>query len=138
MFEQTGKRNKMAIHQEVTIPAAPQAVFDVLMNSEKFAKMTGGRSAEISAAEGGALKMFGGDITGRNVELVPGKRVVQAWRSGAWPEGVYSLVRFELAPEGKGTKLIFDQSGYPASAHEMLDGGWPKMYWEPISTMLAS
>jgi uncharacterized protein YndB with AHSA1/START domain len=127
----------MAIHQEVTIPAAPEAVFEVLMSSKKFEQMTGGRSADISAAEGGAFTMFGGDISGRNVELVPGRRVVQAWRSGAWPEGVYSLVHFELTPEGKGTRLVFDQVGYPAAAHEMLDGGWPQMYWNPMSQMLA-
>jgi uncharacterized protein YndB with AHSA1/START domain len=138
MVEFLGAREEMAIHQEVTIPASPAAVFEVLMNSTKFAEMTGGRSAEISAAEGGPFTMFGGDITGRNVELVPGKRVVQAWRSHAWPEGVYSLVSFELSSEGKGTKLVFNQSGYPDSAHEMLDGGWPKMYWEPMSKLLAN
>lgn len=80
--------------------------------------------------------MFGGDITGRNIELVPGSRVVQAWRSGAWQEGVYSLVSFNLAPEGKGTKLVFDQSGYPETAHDMLSGGWKQMHWDPMSKML--
>jgi uncharacterized protein YndB with AHSA1/START domain len=127
----------MAIHQEVTIPATPEAVFEVLTSANKFAEMTGGRSAEIVPTEGGAFKMFGGDITGRNVELVPGKRVVQAWRSHMWPDGVYSLVSFELSAAGKGTKLVFNQSGYPSAAHEMLDGGWPQMYWEPMSKMLA-
>jgi activator of HSP90 ATPase len=126
----------MAIHQEVTIPAAPSAVFDVLMNSKKFADMTGGRSADISAEEGGEFSMFGGDITGRNIELVPGKRVVQAWRSGAWPAGVYSIIKFELELEGRGTKLTFDQSGYPDDAHDMLAGGWQQMYWDPMSKML--
>lgn len=126
----------MAIHQEVTIPATPSSVFDVLTSSKKFAEMTGGRGADISAAEGGAFSMFGGDITGRNVELVPGKRVVQAWRSGAWPEGVYSLVSFNLEPEGRGTKLTFDQSGYPDGAHDMLAGGWQQMYWDPMSKLL--
>jgi len=126
----------MAIHQEVVISAAPSAVFDVLTSSQKFAKMTGGRGAEISTEAGGSFKMFGGDITGRNVELVPGKRVVQAWRSGAWPEGVYSLVSFSLSPEGKGTRLVFDQCGYPDAAHEMLADGWQQMYWDPMSKML--
>jgi activator of HSP90 ATPase len=128
----------MAIHQEVTIPATPSAVFDTLMSSEKFAEMTGGRSADISKAEGGAFKMFGGDISGRNIELVPGTRVVQAWRSGAWPAGVYSLVSFVLSSDGKDTKLVFDQVGYPADAHDMLDGGWSQMYWEPMRKLLAS
>jgi uncharacterized protein YndB with AHSA1/START domain len=124
------------IHQEVTIEASPAAVYGVLTNSDQFARMTGGRSASIAAEPGGAISMFGGDISGRNVELVPGRRAVQAWRSNAWPEGVYSIVRFELTPAGKGTRLVFDQSGYPDDAHQMLEGGWPKMYWEPLNALL--
>lgn len=126
----------MNIHQEVTIGASPDAVYGVLTTSADFQKMTGGRAAKISGDVGGAFSLFGGDISGRNVELVPGKRVVQAWRSQAWPEGVYSIVKFELAKDGKGTRLTFDQSGYPDPAHEMLDGGWSKMYWEPMDAML--
>lgn len=127
----------MTIHQEVTIHASPAAVYQVLTSSEDFARMTGGRSAEISGEVGGAVTMFGGDIRGRNIELVPGKRVVQAWRSHAWPEGIYSIVRFELAPEGKDTKLVFDQAGYPDGAQKMLEGGWHQMYWQPMNAMLS-
>jgi uncharacterized protein YndB with AHSA1/START domain len=127
----------MNIHQEVTIEASPAAVYGVLTNSAEFTKMTGGRAADIAKDVGGHFTMFGGDIRGRHVELVPGKRVVQAWRSQAWPEGVYSIVKFELAPNGKGTKLIFDQAGHPQEAREMLEGGWHKMYWEPMNAMLA-
>jgi activator of HSP90 ATPase len=127
----------MAIHQEVEIKGTPQAVYDILTNADKFSKMTGGRSARITAEEGGAVSLFGGDIRARNVELVPGKRVVQAWRSHAWPEGVYSIVRFELSGNGRSTKLTFDQTGYPDGAHDMLSGGWAKMYWEPMNTLLS-
>jgi activator of HSP90 ATPase len=63
--------------------------------------------------------------------------VVQAWRSGAWPEGVYSIVKFELEGNGQGTKLTFDQSGYPENAHDMLAGGWSQMYWNPMNALLA-
>jgi len=127
----------MAIHQEVTINASPDAVYGVLTTSEQFAEMTGGRAADISREVGGAVSMFGGDIRAMHVELIPGKRVVQAWRSLRWPEGVYSIVRFELTPQGKATKLVFDQSGYPDEAHAMLEGGWSQMYWQPMNAMLA-
>jgi uncharacterized protein YndB with AHSA1/START domain len=127
----------MSIHQEVTIDASPAAVYGVLTSSADFTRMTGGRAAEISTEVGGAVSMFGGDIRGQNVELVAGKRVVQAWRSQAWPEGVYSIVRFELAPEGKGTRLTFDQAGHPDDARKMLEGGWHQMYWQPMNAMLA-
>jgi len=127
----------MTIHQEITVPASPAAVFEVLTSSDKFAAMTGGRGADISSEEGGAFSMFGGDIKGRNVELVPGERVVQAWRSQAWPEGVYSMVSFALSKNGDGTRVVFDQSGYPEEAHDMLEGGWQMMYWGPMSEMLS-
>jgi uncharacterized protein YndB with AHSA1/START domain len=126
----------VTIHQEVTINASPAAIFGVLTSSSDFARMTGGRAAEISTEIGGVATMFGGDIRALNVELVPGKRVVQAWRSQAWPEGVYSIVKFELTPEGKGTRLVFDQAGHPAEAESMLEGGWQQMYWQPMNVML--
>lgn len=126
----------MTIHQEVTIHASPAAVFGVLTSSSDFARMTGGRAADISTEIGGTATMFGGDIHALNVELVPGKRVVQAWRSQAWPEGVYSLVKFELVPDGKGTKVVFDQAGHPDEAEPMLEGGWHQMYWQPMNAML--
>jgi uncharacterized protein YndB with AHSA1/START domain len=125
------------IHQEVMITASPAAVYGVLTTSDDFARMTGGRAADISKEVGGAVSMFGGDIRARNVELVPGKRVVQAWRSQAWPEGVYSIVKFELMPQGKGTKLVFDQAGHPEDAQKMLESGWDQMYWQPLNAMLA-
>jgi uncharacterized protein YndB with AHSA1/START domain len=133
----SNREKRVSIHQEVTIDASPAAVYGVLTTSDDFAKMTGGRAANIAKEAGGAVSLFGGDIEARNVELTPGKRVVQAWRSKAWPEGVYSIVRFELAPAGKGTKLTFDQAGHPKDAQPMLEGGWSKMYWEPMQALLA-
>ena len=126
----------MSIHQEVTIDANPAAVYGLLTSSADFAKMTGGKAASISTDVGGAVSLFEGGISARNIELVLNKRVVQAWRSQAWPEGVYSIVRFELTPQGKGTKLTFDQAGHPDEAQQMLEDGWHQMYWQPMNAML--
>ena len=35
------------------------------------------------------------------------------------------------------TRLIFDQAGIPDAALEHIDGGWKKMYWEPLTRYLA-
>lgn len=127
----------MAIHQDVVINGTPKAVYEILLSSKKFKTMTGGRDAKISKDVGGEVSLFGGAIQARNVELVPSKRVVQAWRAGDWKEGVYSIVRFELAADGHKTKLSFDQAGHPDEAEAHLDSGWRKMYWEPMNAMLA-
>ena len=95
------------------------------------------KPAEISAEVGGAFALYGGYITGRNVELVPNVRVVQAWRAGRWPPGVYSIVRFELVVQGSGCKIVFDQAGFPKGDAEGLASGWKAHYWEPLAKVLA-
>ena len=49
------------------------------------------RPAEINREAGGAFSLFKGHIIGRNVELIPNQRIVQAWRVVTWPEGAYSI-----------------------------------------------
>ena len=123
----------MAIHQEVTINAAPAAVYDALLSSVTFTSITGGRDARISPEVGGEASLFDGAIQARNLELVPGTRVVQSWRAGNWPEGVHSVVRFELVEDAGKTKLVFDQSGHPDDAESHLADGWHQMYWKPMN-----
>jgi activator of HSP90 ATPase len=94
--------------------------------------------AEIDATSGGSFSLFGGQIEGRNIELVPGVRVVQAWRVAGWEPGEYSLTRFELRPRDSGTTLVFDHSAFPPEAHDDLDAGWHSMYWKPIRVHVAS
>ena len=124
------------IHQDVLIKASPQRIYDALTDAKQFSAFTND-SAEIDRVAGGAFSCFGGRISGRNVELVPGQRIVQAWRAGHWPPGVYSIVRFELQDLGGDTKLVFDHSGFPADNRGHLETGWHKMYWEPLKTYLA-
>lgn len=125
-----------AIHQEIAIKASPKRVFDALTSADQFSALTGGAPASIDATEGGAFSCFGGMIVGRNLELVPEQRLVQAWRAGNWRAGAFSIARFELQADGTGTKLIFDHTGFPADQGDHLDAGWTKMYWEPLQTYL--
>lgn len=124
------------IHQEVTFTASPNKVYHALLDAQQFSQMSGGAPAEIESRAGGAFSCFGGMITGRHVELRDNQRIVQAWRAGNWPEGVYSIVRFELAPAGSGTRLTFSHEGFPDAMREHLEGGWHKMYWEPLKKHL--
>jgi activator of HSP90 ATPase len=125
-----------SIHQEVTIPATPARIYEALLDSKQFSAFAGGAPAQIGTEAGDSFTMFGGAIEGRNVELVPNKLVVQAWRAKSWPAGIYSIARFELNGKGKETRLVFDQVGFPDGAREELDSGWGKMYWEPMKKFL--
>ena len=83
-----------AIHKEVDFKASPQRVYEALLDGKQFSAFSGA-PAEIDRNPGGAFSCFGGIITGLSVELVPNKRIVQAWRVKMWPEGLYSIVAFE-------------------------------------------
>jgi activator of HSP90 ATPase len=129
-------QTRTSLHQEVAFRATPQRIYEVLLDSKQFAAFTG-LPAEIDPKPGGAFKMFSGMIVGRNVELIPDQRIVQAWRPASWGPGVYSIVKFELKPQGSGVLVVLDHTGFPERDFDGLTSGWPERYWEPLKKFLA-
>jgi activator of HSP90 ATPase len=127
----------MSIHQEAVINATPGQVYEYLTNGEIFATATE-RPAQMSDREGEPFSLFGGRVEGRQIELVPAERVVQAWRFGgahpeAWEPGVYSIVRFTLRPEGDATRFVIDHHGIPPESEDRIESGYPTFYSAPLA-----
>lgn len=118
-----------------TFAATPAQVFEALMDSAKHSAFTG-EPAVIDANVGGAVSAYGGKVTGINLDIVKNERVVQAWRPANFPPGVFTILTYALAPEGKGTKLTFTQHAIPDDAHAHLDKGWDERYWQPLKAFL--
>jgi activator of HSP90 ATPase len=118
----------IVIYQEIDINASPQKVYEALLDSKQFTAFSG-KAAEINREVGGAFSLFKGHIIGRNLELVPNQRIVQGWRVVTWPEGAYSIARFDLKPQGSGTHVVFDHIGFPEGLHDHLAQGWEENYW---------
>ena len=136
-----------AIHQEVIFKASCKRVYEALTDAKQFAKVValsaagmslGKAPTEISRDAGGAFSLFGGYISGRHIELVPEQRIVQAWRTGSWNPGTFSIARFELTEQGENTKLVFDHTGFPSGQGQHLAEGWKSNYWEPLEKFLAT
>jgi uncharacterized protein YndB with AHSA1/START domain len=125
-----------SIHQEVAIKASRQRIYRAFMTSKEHEAFTTNGKAKISARVGGAFSAHGGYVTGINIELKAGKRIVQAWRVKGMPEGVYSIVRFELKKVRGGTRLVFDQTGLPPAHVGHLSSGWKARYWKPLKAYL--
>jgi uncharacterized protein YndB with AHSA1/START domain len=124
------------IRQSVTIKATPTRVFEALIDERRHTKFTGA-PAVISRRVGGAFTCFGGYLSGINLDVVPGRRIVQAWRSKNWPEGYYSVVTFALAKAAGGrTRLTFTQLGVPAGDFKGKSEGWRERYWKPLKAHL--
>jgi uncharacterized protein YndB with AHSA1/START domain len=124
------------IEHTVLIRATPARVYDALMNEKKHSQFTG-EPAKIGPKAGAAFSCYGRYITGFTLELKPGKRIVQAWRSQGWPDGHYSIVTFALSKKTGGkTQLCFTQFGVPANDYADKNQGWRTHYWEPLKKFL--
>ena len=122
------------------LKASPGRIYKALTDSKEFGTITElsmkGASTDISKEIGGAFSLFGGEITGRHIELVPNERVVQAWRDLGWAPGVYSIVKFELHDTDSQTRLLLDHTGFPQGKAAHLAEGWKLHYWQPLTKYL--
>jgi activator of HSP90 ATPase len=120
----------------LTFKADSDQVYEALMDSKKHSVITGS-NAKISRKVGGEFSVYDGEIQGKNVELVPGQRIVQTWPYSDWPAGHYSRCTFSLKVVPDGTRLTFTQSGVPEDAYADIRQGWNDYYWEPMKAMFA-
>lgn len=123
------------IRQTVTFKATPHQVYETLMDSKKHAELVGA-DAKITKKVGDKFTIYGGDIEGVNLELVPDKKIVQSWRYNDFPEGHYSKATFLLEESKGGTKLTFVQTEVPEDRYSDISQGWKDYYWQPMKDML--
>jgi uncharacterized protein YndB with AHSA1/START domain len=119
------------IRQSATFHATPHAVYEALMDSRQHARFTGS-PARMSRKVGGEFSAFGDYISGTNLELVPDRKIVQAWHASEWPEGHVSRVSYRLTPVKGGTRLAFTHSGVPEPFFDDIKQGWIDNYWQPL------
>ena len=123
--------------QQAMISADPAQVYAVLADASTLSGLSGKRG-EVGAAAGDEFSAFDGNVVGWQIELVPGERIVQAWRFPVWAPGVYSVVRFTLTPADGGTRLDIEQHGVPEDWHVHVDTNWPVFYLTPLTEHFAA
>ena len=125
------------IKQRVKFNAPPGTVYDILADSRKHSSVTG-MKAVISDKVGGAFSTSGNEVSGVNVDLVPGRRIVQAWRHRKFPEGIYSMAAVTLTPTPDGgTDLVLTHRGVPKDLIPETEQAWREHYWSRIKSHLA-
>jgi Activator of Hsp90 ATPase homolog 1-like protein len=126
------------IQQTVRFAAGPRELFEMYVDSKKHSAATGGH-ARMSRRTGGRFTAWNGMLRGRNLLVVPGRMIVQTWRSinfkDSDPDSILVL-RFSKAPGGSG-RVDLVHANLPASDHRGVGQGWPKYYWRPWAKYLA-
>ena len=125
------------IRQTIHFDAAPAEVYSALLDPEKHSQFTGS-PATTSAEVGAEFSAWDGYISGKNLELVKNRKIVQEWETTSWPEG-YPRSRLELMLTAKkgGTELKMVHYNVPAEQVASYTSGWKSSYWNPLKKYLA-
>jgi activator of HSP90 ATPase len=120
-----------------TLPATPEAVYHAWLDSAAHSDMTGSVATIVNGV-GGAYSAWGGYITGKTVALVPGKRIMQNWRTTEFAgDDPDSTITVELAPAKTGARLTLIHTGVPDGQTSYEKGGWQENYFAPMKAYFA-
>jgi uncharacterized protein YndB with AHSA1/START domain len=109
-----------------TIDAPPEDVYTALTNEATIQLWTG-EEAIMPLEAGAEFSLWDGSITGKNIEFVPGKKIVQEWYFGE--QEVPSIVTIILHPAKKGTSAELRHTNIPDEDFENISEGWDQNYF---------
>lgn len=119
------------IKQTVEFKARPGEIYECIMNSKKHSAFTHSW-CRIGRSVGDKFTAYDGYIEGENLQLVPGRKIVQSWRASDWPQDHYSEVIFEFETSDNGTTLRFTHKKVPEEFADEISEGWKEHYWEKL------
>ena len=125
------------LRQTVEFTASPEQVYEMLMDSRKHRSLSG-MPAKISRRIGGKFTAWGTHISGFNLALLPGRKIVQAWRATGWWPDHYSIAIFDIKKVSGGSRLEFTQIGVPPNRYSGHYRGWIEAYWIPMKEIFES
>jgi len=123
----------MSIQFEISsiIPASPNQIYETWLDSEGHTSMTGS-PARASSEIGGKFEAWEGYISGTNLELVPGERIVQSWRTTEFdPSHPDSHLEVTLAPTEEGTRITIRHTNLPDHGMQYKQA-WVDFYFDPM------
>lgn len=124
------------IMQSVTFKASPEELFALFTDSKKHSAATGAK-ASVSSKAGAKWTAFDGMLSGKNLALVPGRMIVQAWRASHWKDSdLDSILVLTFSRAAGGGKVDLVHVGVPQHDHKGVTQGWPKYYWKPWKAYL--
>jgi uncharacterized protein YndB with AHSA1/START domain len=118
-----------------TLPATPNQVYRAWLDSAAHAAMIGG-SARVSDEIGESFEAWDGYITGNNLELEPGVRILQTWRTTEFADDEEdSLLEILFADADDDCRITLHHSNLPAHGAQY-EQGWIDNYFEPMTLYL--
>jgi len=107
----------------------PEQLYDLYMDAKLHSLVTGD-TATIVKKEGAAFTAYGSYIKGKNLQLIPGKLIVQSWRGSDWNKSDIDST-FILQFDKKGADAIVNMvhANLPDDEADGIKSGWNDFYW---------
>ena len=122
--------------QKVVLYAAPERLFAMYLSAKDHAGFTG-MPVTIRKQVGAPFKAFGGMLTGKILHLVPGRTIIQAWRSSEFHKGDRdSILILNFSKVAGGTRIDLAHIHVPDHDYAGIQKGWPRFYWKPWAAYL--
>jgi uncharacterized protein YndB with AHSA1/START domain len=112
------------------INATPGDVFAALTNPFTIQLWTG-EPAEMSTEPGSEFSMWGGSITGKNIDFIPGQMIRQEWYFGE--QVAESIVTIKLHPHKNGTSAELLHTNIPDEEFDNFVEGWGESYFGALN-----
>ncbi|GAB1451943.1 hypothetical protein MASR2M47_19990 [Draconibacterium sp.] len=111
--------------------AEPKDVYNALTNKTMLDIWTG-ETAEMETVAGTTFSLWGGSISGVNIEFEENKKIVQRW---FFDDVENSIVTMKLHPHKKGTSLELSHTNIPDDAYENISDGWDEDYFGALNEL---
>jgi activator of HSP90 ATPase len=122
----------------VNLQVSPKQLYAAWLDSRQHSDFTG-KPASIVPFVGGAFQTCDEYITGKTLELGPGHRILQAWRTKDFPaESTDSLLEVTITKSEKGSKLTLMHTNLPKDQTELYKTGWKEFYFVPMKEFFAA
>jgi activator of HSP90 ATPase len=107
------------------INAEPSDVFSALTNPITI-ELWSGYHAVMSTEPGSEFSLWEGDITGKNIEFIQDKKVVQEWYFGDQAEK--SILTITLQKDGENSSVTVEHTNIPDEDFGDIAEGWREYY----------
>ncbi|GME80933.1 unnamed protein product [Ambrosiozyma monospora] len=125
------KYNTSKVHLSPTFHTTAEQLYLTLLQPERVAAWT--RSPPlIKPEEGAEFHLFGGNIEGKILKLVPNKKIEKLWRLRDWKEGHYAHVTIDLIQGDGETKMDVTFDGVPIGDEELVENNFNSYYVRSI------
>jgi len=116
-----------------TINAEPSDIYAAVTNPFTI-ELWSGYPAVMSEEPGSEFSLWEDDISGKNLEFIKNKKVVQEWYFGDQPEK--SIVTITIEPAGENSLVTVEHTNIPDSDFTEIAEGWREYYIGAIKGFL--